>query len=45
MAVDLKPETEQLLYEELGKGNFRTIDDIIVEGVLALRELDSSNAQ
>jgi len=38
MIIDLNPETERVLDEELGKGRFRSIDDLILAGVQALRE-------
>lgn len=37
MIVDLKPETGQLVQEELLSGHFRTVDELIVEGVQAWR--------
>ena len=38
MAVQLKPETERLVQEEIESGHFRSADELIVQGVLALRE-------
>ncbi|MFN0168792.1 MAG: hypothetical protein ACKV22_20395 [Bryobacteraceae bacterium] len=38
MTIHLKPETEQLVMEELRSGHFRTVDDLIVEGVQAWRQ-------
>lgn len=38
MSFYLKPETEQLVQEEIQSGHFRTIDELIVQGVQALRE-------
>jgi hypothetical protein len=38
MTIQLKPETERLVQEELRKGHFQTVDDLIVEGVHAWRE-------
>ena len=38
MTINLKPETEQLLREELQNGHFRSVDEMIVEGVQARRE-------
>src|SRR5205809_6509609 len=32
MTVGLKPETEQLVREELSSGHFRSVDEMIVEG-------------
>ena len=40
MTIRIKPETEQLVKEELQNGHFRTVDEIIVEGVQARREKD-----
>lgn len=38
MTVELKPETERLLCEELRSGHFQTSDDVIIHFVYALRE-------
>jgi Arc/MetJ-type ribon-helix-helix transcriptional regulator len=38
MIVELKPETERLVQEEIQKGRVRSIDDLIVRGVRALHE-------
>jgi Arc/MetJ-type ribon-helix-helix transcriptional regulator len=38
MAVELKPETEQLVQQEIESGHFRNIDELIVEGMRAVRE-------
>ena len=38
VAVQLKPETERLVQEEIENGHFRSADELIVQGVLALRE-------
>jgi hypothetical protein len=32
MSIEIKPETERLIHEELQKGHFRSVDEIIVEG-------------
>jgi len=37
MAIDVKPETERLVNEEIRRGHFRSVDEIIVEGVNARR--------
>jgi Arc/MetJ-type ribon-helix-helix transcriptional regulator len=42
MIVDLKPETERLVREELRRGNFHSLDEVIVQGVYALREKSHS---
>ena len=33
MVVELKPETERLLQEELSKGHFESVDEIILRGI------------
>jgi Arc/MetJ-type ribon-helix-helix transcriptional regulator len=38
MTVELKPETERLVQEELKSGHFQSLDELIVEGVQAWRE-------
>jgi len=38
MTIDVKPETERLVQEEIQNGHFRSVDEIIVEGVQAWRE-------
>jgi hypothetical protein len=38
MTVELKPETERLVQEELRNGHVLTVDELIVYGVQALRE-------
>lgn len=38
MTVDLKPETERLVQEEIQRGHFQSVDEMIVEGVTAWRE-------
>jgi hypothetical protein len=38
MTINLKPETERLVKEELQNGHFRSVDEMIVEGVQARRE-------
>ena len=38
MTVELKPETERLLQEEIRRGHFHTADEVITQGVYALRE-------
>jgi hypothetical protein len=38
MTVVLKPETERLVQEELRSGHVRSVDELIVYGVEALRE-------
>jgi len=43
MTINVKPETEQLVQEEIRSGHFRSVDDIIVEGVQSWREKHRSN--
>ena len=38
MTVELKPETERLVQEEIKSGHFHTVDELIVQGVHAWRE-------
>jgi hypothetical protein len=38
MTITLKPETERLVEEELQSGHFHSVDEIIVQGVQALRK-------
>jgi Arc/MetJ-type ribon-helix-helix transcriptional regulator len=38
VTVQLKPETEQLVQEEIRSGHFHSVDELIVEGVHAWRE-------
>jgi len=38
VTVQLKPETEQLVQEEIRSGHFQSVDELIVEGVHAWRE-------
>ena len=37
MTINLNPETERLVQEELQNGHFRSVDEMIVEGVQARR--------
>ena len=36
--MELKPETERLVHEEIQRGHFNTVDELIVESVYAWRE-------
>jgi len=46
MTIELKPETERLVQEELQNGHFHSIEEIILRGVQARREAGSlSQAQ
>ena len=38
MTIHLKPETEQLVREELQVGNFHSVDELVIESVRAWRE-------
>ncbi len=38
MTVELKPETERLVHEEIRSGHVHSVDELIVHGVHALRE-------
>ena len=38
MTIELKPETEMLVRQELENGHFHTVDEMIAEGVRARRE-------
>ncbi len=38
MPIELKPETERLVEEEMRNGHFHSVDELIVAGVHALRE-------
>ncbi len=37
MTINLKPETERLVQEEIQSGRFHSVDELIVEGVRAWR--------
>ena len=36
--MELKPETQRLVDEEIESGHFHSVDELIVQGVYALRE-------
>jgi len=44
MIVQLKPETERLVQEEIRRGHFHSVDEVIVQGVYALREKSQMTA-
>jgi len=44
MTVELLPETERLLQEEIQLGHFASLDEVIVKAVHALREKSSPAA-
>lgn len=45
MTVELKPETERLLQEEIQRGSVHSVDELIVRGVRALRSEQTTDAQ
>jgi hypothetical protein len=42
MTINIKPETERLVKEELQSGHFDSVDQLIVQGVLAWRQTHPS---
>ena len=44
MSIEIKPETERLIQEEIQKGHFHSVDEIIVEGVHARRQKHGGKA-
>src|SRR2546422_4402172 len=38
MTIEIKPETERLVKKEIGSGHFRSVDELIVEGLHAWLE-------
>jgi len=38
VTVDLKPETERLVREEIRRGRYHSVDEVIEQAVYALRE-------
>ncbi len=44
MHIDVAPETERLVREEIRSGHVRSVDEIIKAGVQALREKHNSPA-
>ena len=38
MSIEIKPETERLVQEEIQKGHFHSVDEIIIEGVQARQQ-------
>jgi len=45
MSIEMKPETERLIREELQKGHFDSVDEIIIEGVHARKEKQATEIQ
>ena len=44
MTIDIRPETEQLVREEIRNGHFQSVDDLILSGVRAWRETHPASA-
>ena len=44
MHIDVAPETERLVREEISRGHFRSADELIKAGVKALREMNAAPA-
>jgi Arc/MetJ-type ribon-helix-helix transcriptional regulator len=40
MTVELKPETERLVREEIQSGHFQSIDDLLTRAIQVMREKD-----
>jgi Arc/MetJ-type ribon-helix-helix transcriptional regulator len=38
VSLELKPETERLVQEEISRGHFHNVDELIVQGLHAWRE-------
>jgi Arc/MetJ-type ribon-helix-helix transcriptional regulator len=38
VTIELKPETERLVREEIRRGHFHSVDEVIEQAVYALRE-------
>jgi Arc/MetJ-type ribon-helix-helix transcriptional regulator len=45
VTVELKPETQQLVREEIQRGRFHSVDELIVQGVHAWREKRKAEQQ
>lgn len=45
MPLNLKPETERLVHDELRQGHFRSLDEIIVQGITAWHEKNTEPDQ
>ena len=45
MTIDIKPETKELVQEEIRRGRFHSVDEIIVEGVNARRDKQPASTQ
>jgi Arc/MetJ-type ribon-helix-helix transcriptional regulator len=44
MQIKLNPETERLVQEEIACGHFQSVDELIMQGLQALRERDSAES-
>ena len=40
MHIDITPETERIVQEELRSGHFRSIDELIMSGIQALHKIN-----
>ncbi len=38
MIVELKPETERMVQEEISRGNFHSVEELIIQGLTARRK-------
>jgi Arc/MetJ-type ribon-helix-helix transcriptional regulator len=46
MTIEIrKPELEQLLREEIVRGHFQSVDDLLTEAIQALREKNSHSTR
>ena len=45
MTIDIKPETKELVQEEIRRGHFHSVDEIIVEGINARRDKHPASAK
>ena len=45
MHIDVAPETERLVREEISSGHFRSVDELIRAGVQAWREKNASSGK
>lgn len=44
MQIEIAPETERLVQEEISSGHFRSVDELIAAGVQAWRERNSTRS-
>ncbi len=45
MQIEIAPETERLVQEEISSGHFRSVDELIAAGVQAWRERNSTRSE